>query len=121
MLFEAENKTRWFPQFYGGQEWYMLMNAFKIDEKDKMPTNGTTFITNYTAKAVLSSTVRYIQFPGNIYQALINTLLKDKINTTSQVRLEKDPADGQFYYYAPCNLTSYLPLYLRFNSSWFQI
>ena len=83
MLFEPENKTRWFPQFYGGQEWYMLMNAFKIDEKDRMPSNGTTFIRNYTAKAVLSSTVRYIQFPGNIYQALIDTLLRDKINTTS--------------------------------------
>ncbi len=60
-----------------------MLNAFKIDEKEKMPNNGTTFITNYTAKSVLSSTVRYIQFPGNIYQTLISTLLRDKINTTS--------------------------------------
>ena len=86
-----------------------------------MPNNGTTFIMNYTAKSVLSSTVRYIQFPGNIYQTLISTLLRDKINTTSQVRLDKDPLDGQFYYYAPCNPASYLSLYLRYNETWFQI
>ena len=83
MIFEPENKTRWFPQFYGGQEWYLILNAYKIDEKERSPSNGTTIITNYTAKAVLSSTVRYIQFPSNIYQTFINTLLRDKINTTS--------------------------------------
>lgn len=85
MLVEPENKTRWYNNFYSGQEWYAMMNAYKIDERERSPNNGSVHITNYTAKAVFSSTVRYLQFPGSIYQDLMTTLLKDKLNTTTTV------------------------------------
>ncbi len=78
------------------------MNAFKVDESGRLP-NGTHTIQNYTARAIFSSTIKYIQLPPDIYQQVTGFLLYDKnINGTSQVRLEKDPIDSQFYYYATC-------------------
>jgi hypothetical protein len=82
MLIEPENKTRWYNNFYSGQEWYVMMNAFKVDDRERSTLNGSVLITNYTAKAIFSSTVRYLQFPGSIYQSLITALLKDKLNST---------------------------------------
>ena len=53
---------------------------------------------------------------------IINYLLfsNDNNNVTS-LRLEKDQADGQFYYYASCKLQSYDSLWLRLEDYWFEI
>lgn len=81
------------------------MNAYKINQTGRLP-NGTSTIGNYTARAIFSSTIRYIQFPINLYNIIIRYLLNNdlNLNTTTEVRLDKDLIDGQYYYYASCKL-----------------
>lgn len=82
------------------------MNAYKINDTAMLP-NGTYVIANYTAQAIFSSTIRYILLPPDLYPIIMNSLLYDKFNTTSGVRLQQDSADGLFYYYATCNASAY--------------
>ena len=96
------------------------MNAYKINETGIL-NNGTDAIANFSARAIFSSTVRYLLFPGNLQQTIINYLLYDKFNSTIGTRLDKDPIDGQFYYYATCNRSAYQSLWLRLDDTWFEI
>jgi len=99
---ERQNETKWFQNLFYAQEWQVQMNTYKVDESGRLP-NGTLTIGNYSSRAIFSSTIKYIQLPTDVYQKVIRFLLYDKsINGSSQVRLEKDPSDGQFYYYATC-------------------
>jgi hypothetical protein len=82
------------------------MNSYMINETGLLP-NGTETIANFSARAIFSSTIRYILLPGNLNQIVLNYLLYGKLNSTLSARLEKDPVDGQFYYYATCNRSAY--------------
>jgi hypothetical protein len=58
------------------------MNAYKIDETGRLP-NGTSTIANYTARAIFSSTIEYIQLPNDVFKQIIAYLLYDKSNNAS--------------------------------------
>jgi hypothetical protein len=96
------------------------MNAYKINETAMLP-NGSNAIANYSARAIFSSTIRYVLLPTNLYPIIIDYLLYDKINSTADARLDKDPVDGLFYYYATCNKSAYQSLWLRLEDTWFEI
>jgi hypothetical protein len=97
------------------------MNTYKVDESGRLP-NGTQTIGNYSARAIFSSTIKYIQLPAEVYSKVISFLLYDKsVNGSTQVRLEKDPADSQFYYYATCKTSAYLSVWLRLDDTWFEV
>ena len=98
--------TKWFQNFFYSQEWQVQMNAYKINETG-MLNNGSYAIANYSARALFSSTIRYILLPANLYPIIIDSLLYDKLNSSSSARLDKDPVDGLFYYYATCNVSAY--------------
>jgi hypothetical protein len=63
----VSNETKWFQNLYYAQEWQVRMNAYKIDETGRLP-NGTATIANFTARAIFSSTIKYIQLPNDAYQ-----------------------------------------------------
>lgn len=65
MLVEPMNKTKWFSNIFYAQEWQVQMNAYKINETGVLD-NGTDAIANYSARAIFSSTVRYLLFPGSL-------------------------------------------------------
>jgi hypothetical protein len=82
------------------------MNAYKINETGMLP-NGSNAIANYSARAIFSSTIRYLLLPANLYPTIMNFLLYDKLTSAADARLDKDPTDGLFYYYATCNKSAY--------------
>lgn len=122
MLVAPANQTKWFSNLYYSQEWQVKMNAYKINET-AMLNNGSDAIANYTARAIFSSTIRYILLPSDLFPIVMNYLLYDKLQNTSSVygRIDKDPVDGQFYYYATCNKSAYQSLWLRLEDTWFEI
>ena len=96
------------------------MNAYKINSTGILP-NGSLAIANYSARAIFSSTIKYLLFPGNLSSIILNYLLYDKMNATVSVRLDLDPVDGLYYYYATCNKSAYQSLWLRLDDTWFEI
>ena len=58
--------TKWFKNLFYAQEWQVSMNAYKINETGILP-NGTKAIANFTARAIFSSTIRYILLPKQIH------------------------------------------------------
>ena len=96
------------------------MNAFKVNMTGFLP-NGTQTITNYTATAIFSSTIRYILLPGNLQPIVISYLLSGMINSTYPPFIDKDPNDGLYYYFATCNTSAYQSLWLRLNDTWCEI
>ena len=66
------------------------MNAYKINEKGLLPNKSEAF-GNFSAKAIFSSTINYIQLPTNLTSTIINYLVYDKRNKTL---ILKDDRDG---------------------------
>jgi hypothetical protein len=46
------------------------MNAYKINETGKLK-NGSEAFGNYSARAIFSSTIKYLQFPTDLTNAII--------------------------------------------------
>ena len=65
MLVQPASYTKWLPNLFYGQEWQVSMNCYKVNETGYLP-NMTLAIANYSARAIFSSTVRYIMLPGNL-------------------------------------------------------
>lgn len=82
--------TKWFSNLYYASEWTVQMNAYKINS-DGLLSNGSEALGNYSAKAIFSSTVKYLQFPTNLTTTIINYILYDKVN---QTYISQDAADG---------------------------
>lgn len=93
------------------------MNAYKINNTGLL-SNGSDAFGNFSAQAIFTSTVKYLQFPTDLANTMINFLLYDKVNKSM---ILKDDVDGQYYYYATCNYKSYPSIYLRLEDTWFQI
>lgn len=91
------------------------MNAYKINNTGIL-SNGSDAFGNYSASAILSSTIKYLQFPSTLYSTIINYLLYDKVNKSI---ILKDDVDSQYYFYATCNPKKYPSIWLRLDDTWF--
>ena len=56
--------------------------------------------------------------PQSMYTTVLEYLLYDKFNQSIYLRDEKE---GQYFYFSPCNLSSYQSLWLRFEDMWFEV
>lgn len=110
--------VKWFSNQSYAQEWEVIMNAYRINETFRLNNGTLAFKNNTQYRAILSSTIKYLLLPVNIYPSIIEYLLYDKFNQSIQVL---DSSDGLFYYFTPCNLTAYQSLWLRFETHWFEV
>lgn len=59
LIMPNSSETKWFSNLYYAQEWQVSMNAYKINESGLLK-NGSEAFGNYSAKAIFSSTVKYL-------------------------------------------------------------
>jgi hypothetical protein len=58
-----------------------MMNAYKINDTGYL-ANGSMAMENFTANAIFSSTIKYLQFPTNLKNRILDYILYDKANDT---------------------------------------
>ncbi|CDW76293.1 eukaryotic aspartyl protease family protein [Stylonychia lemnae] len=108
---------KWFSNLYYAQEWQVEMNAYLINAS-LLLLNGTQPGRNHTAKAVISSTIQYLQFPDSIKEDILKKLTIDKQGGTQQIY---NAEDGEFLTYSTCNISAYPSINLRLDDTWFEI
>ena len=98
------------------------MNAYKVNETGFL-FNGTQTIANYSARAIFSSTIRYILLPIDLQPVIVGYLLYDKMNSTVNRPLfdQDGSGSGLYFWWATCNTSAYQSLWLRLNDTWFEI
>lgn len=62
-------------------EWQLELTAYQVNLTSKT-SKGLAHSANYTAKAIFSSTIKYLQFPDAIRNHILKILVEDKVNKT---------------------------------------
>jgi hypothetical protein len=110
--------VKWFTNQSYAQEWELTLNAYRINETSKLNNGSWAYKNKTNYRAILSSTIKYLLLPPDLYTTIIEFLLYDKFNNSLSVL---DASDNQYYYFSPCNFTGYQSLWLRFENFWFEI
>lgn len=76
----ADAPIKWFSNQSYAQEWELTLNAYRINETFKLNNGSWAFKNNTAYRAILSSTIKYLLLPEDLYHKITEYLLYDKLN-----------------------------------------